>query len=322
MLGRPVKDVLQIHAADGSALADDEWPFDTAMLRGEASSRDDCAFVDGHNKSFGVSLTSGPLWREGLVSGAVLAFRSTSEQDRSHSALRAAVERAQRDTHDREDLLALVSHDLKNPLSIILMTASSLARTFEAADQGRQRGQLDSIKRSAERMNRLVKDLLDTASLEAGSLSVEPCSCAVAPLLEEALRSMRPLAAHKSIRLEHDIASDVPAVRADSGRIEQVFSNLLGNAIKFTPKDGIITLRVRVRDGMVLFAVSDTGPGMSESELPHLFDRYWQARRTAKLGTGLGLSIVKGIVMAHGGQVWVESQVGAGSTFFFTLPIA
>jgi len=133
---------------------------------------------------------------------------------------------------------------------------------------------------------------------------------------------MRPLAAVRGLELRAEVADDVPAVCADGPRIEQVLANLLGNAIKFTPRGGTIVVRAARSADDVCFAVVDTGPGIAKENLAHVFDRFWQAERTDRLGTGLGLYIVKGIVETHGGTVWAESEVGQGSSFFFTLPSA
>ena len=171
-------------------------------------------------------------------------------------------------------------------------------------------------------MNRLLEDLLDTASIEGGRLSVEKEAIDMGPLVAEALEALSPVAASKSLNLTNELPAELPAVLADTPRIQQVLANLLGNAIKFTPQAGTIIVRAEPSDGVVTFSVTDTGPGIPEENVPHLFERLWQAKHTASLGTGLGLFIVKGIVESHEGTVWVESRVGHGSTFFFTLPVA
>jgi PAS domain S-box-containing protein len=231
-------------------------------------------------------------------------------------------EQAQRATRAREELLAIVSHDLKNPLNVILMSTSLMAPSPGTEDRRRSRDQIETIKRSARHMNRLIQDLLVTASIEAGKLRIESRQFPILPLVRDAIEAMRPVAARKFLTMTSELSGDIPDILADPGRVQQVFANLLGNAIKFTPVGGTITVRAEVVDREVRFSVADTGSGMAEDELLHLFERFWQARRTARHGTGLGLSIVKGIVDAHGGRIWVESGVGAGTTFFFTLPSA
>ncbi len=251
-----------------------------------------------------------------------LLQREIAERKLAQDELQAAVEQARRATSVRENLLAVVSHDLRNPLSVILMATASMARPFGGDDRRKSHKQIGSIKRAAERMNYLIQDLLDAASIEAGELSVERRRLAVAPLIGEAIDAMQLLAARKSLRLENELPADLAPVCADTGRVQQVFANLLANAIKFTPDGGTITVRAETVGEFVQFSVTDTGTGIPGEDLPHLFDRFWQAPRTARQGTGLGLSIVRGIVVAQGGQIWVESRVGAGSTFFFTLPLA
>jgi signal transduction histidine kinase len=129
------------------------------------------------------------------------------------------------------------------------------------------------------------------------------------------------LAISKGLQLKSELPTDLYAVFVDRHRILQVFANLIGNAIKFTPSGGTITVRAEQFEEDIQFSVEDTGPGIPKEEIPHLFDRFWQARKTARLGTGLGLFIVKGIVEGHGGRIWVESELGVGSRFHFTLPM-
>jgi signal transduction histidine kinase len=178
------------------------------------------------------------------------------------------------------------------------------------------------IQRAANRANRLISDLLDVARIQAGGLAVEPASVEVRSLMQEAVDSATPLATANQLTLQRVAEDDVTTVFSDRDRVLQVFANLIGNAIKFTPKGGEITLRAELAGGDVRFAVCDTGPGIPPEHLPHVFDRYWQAKSTAKLGTGLGLSIAKGIVEAHGGKIFVESEPGRGASFIFTLPVA
>jgi signal transduction histidine kinase len=125
-----------------------------------------------------------------------------------------------------------------------------------------------------------------------------------------------------AVELRLEMSQEIPDLWADRDRLLQVFDNLIGNAVKFTAPGGCITVGAGLRDGDALFWVSDTGPGIAMEDQPHVFDRFWQVRRTRRTGAGLGLAIVKGIVEAHGGRVWVESTPGRGSTFFFTIPTA
>ncbi|MCI0673392.1 MAG: HAMP domain-containing histidine kinase, partial [Myxococcaceae bacterium] len=164
--------------------------------------------------------------------------------------------------------------------------------------------------------------LLDVSRLEAGSLTLERLSEDVASLVRKALESFQTPAQEKKLRLESAVEEGLPPVVADRRRVLQVLSNLLGNAVKFTPPGGRITLGAARTAEDVCFSVSDTGPGIPEEQREHVFDRFWQARKTAHAGAGLGLAIARGLVEAHGGSIRVESKVGEGSRFLFTLPVA
>jgi signal transduction histidine kinase/CHASE3 domain sensor protein len=230
---------------------------------------------------------------------------------------------AQDATRARDDLVAIVSHDLRNPIHTINMAAAFLLEVAPPVDRRvTSRRQLEVIQRQANRANRLISDLLDVARIEAGGLAVELRPEEAQSLVQEALDSANPLATGNQLKLSKDVPEDLPRVSSDRDRVLQVFANLIGNAIKFTPKGGEITIRAERSGSEVRFAVCDTGPGIPPEHLPHVFDRYWQAKSTAKLGTGLGLSIAKGIVEAHGGRIWVESEPGKGASFIFTLPCA
>jgi signal transduction histidine kinase len=171
-------------------------------------------------------------------------------------------------------------------------------------------------------MYRLIQDLLNVAAIDAGQLAVTRTALRADVIMTDALELLRPLAAAKRITLESDLSPALPSVAADRERLLQVFSNLGGNAIKFTPENGRIEIRATARDTTVEFSVRDNGQGIPSEDLPHIFDRFWQARKTARAGVGLGLAIAKGIVESHGGSIRVESEIGQGSCFAFTLPVA
>src|SRR5690606_23707517 len=178
------------------------------------------------------------------------------------------------------------------------------------------------IKRTAQRMDHLIQDLLDVSKMEAGRFSVEPLPVAVGSLLDDAREMLEPLAARRDLHLRDETDRRDVRVLADAERVQRVLSNLVGNAVKFTPAGGTITLRTQCSDTECTFSVTDQGPGIPPENLRRIFDRYWQASRTARQGAGLGLAIAQGIVDAHGGRIWAESSPPDGATFFFTLPIA
>ena len=281
-----------------------------------------------------------PLVARGSVLGVLLLGTTTSGRVYSIDDLDLAEDLARRTalaidnallyqaaqlaTQARNDLLAIVSHDLRNPLHTIQMAASFL---LELADEPNPavpvKSQLQAIHRSARRGNALIQDLLDASRIEAGRLAVDTAPTDAASLIDDTIAEMTPIATEASIQLAREW--DGPAVRvaADRERAGQLFANLIGNAIKFTPAGGrvVVSGGLDPSDGDVRFSVSDNGPGIPEDQVPHLFDRFWQAKRASRAGAGLGLFIARGIVEAHGGRMWVESSVGGGTTFSFTLPV-
>jgi len=183
-----------------------------------------------------------------------------------------------------------------------------------------ERRQVEIVRRAADRMNRMIQDLLDVRRMESGRLTTDLKPESPAVLVNDTIDMLRPLATGSTIRLDTAIEPDLPLVLADAARIQQVLSNLVGNAVKFTPREGRITVCAESVEGEVRFSVIDTGPGIPAEQLPHIFGRFWQAKTSDRRGIGLGLAIAKGIVEAHNGRIWVESHVGLGSTFYFTLP--
>jgi PAS domain S-box-containing protein len=247
--------------------------------------------------------------------------RRRGEEERAGLLLREreARERAEGAIRTRDEVLAIVSHDLRNPLNTIAMGATAL-RDLPGQDPSRY---VDMIHRATQRMNRLIEDLMDVVRLEGGQrLALAPAVVDLPPLLAELCESFQAQAQprHQTVTCECDPA--VPPIMADRDRLHQVLGNLVGNALKFTPEGGRVTVQAGRVEGEILVSVADTGPGIPPEDLPRIFDPYWQARRTARLGAGLGLAISRGIVEGHGGRIWVESRPGEGSTFTFALPIA
>jgi signal transduction histidine kinase len=226
-------------------------------------------------------------------------------------------EEAERASRARENLLTVVSHDLRNPLSAILMSATMLERS---ASEGRVGNHARTISRSATRMERLISDLLDFAQVQAGKLAIKRQVTDTGGLVRDTVEMLAPMAEKKRLRLDAEDGEDL-RVCCDRDRALQILSNLVGNALKFTPEGGAVTIRVTRRGAEAEFEVEDTGPGIPEAQLAHIWERFWQAREQDH-GIGLGLSIARGLVEAHGGRIWVESTVGEGTTFSFTLPLA
>ena len=223
----------------------------------------------------------------------------------------------------RDDMIGIVSHDLRNPVNAVKMLTGAILGTERSTPLPLDVIEYSTIIRQAsEQMDSLIRDLLDVTRIEAGRLNVETAPAEVDELLNDALGTLSPVANAKSIGLRLSTEQGLPMVSVDRERIRQALSNLIGNSVKFSPAGTAITLRAERADDHVIVSVSDQGPGMTDEQLSHAFDRFWQSRRTDREGAGLGLAITRGIVEAHGGKIWVESKVGDGSTFHFTLPLA
>jgi PAS domain S-box-containing protein len=230
-----------------------------------------------------------------------------------------ALERAVR---ARDEVLAVVSHDLKNPLNGIELNCALISRIPAAQSDERIKSGVDRISRATQQMERLIQDILDVSKLEAGKIDLDLRTIDAVDLALESVRDLEELARAKKLSLKFQPKIGSCLVRADSSRLQRVFANLIGNSIKFTPEGGQILVTVSADEDFARFEVSDSGSGIQADDLPHIFDRFWQAKETAKKGTGLGLPIAKGIVEAHGGTIQVESESSWGTRFRFTLPRA
>ncbi len=229
---------------------------------------------------------------------------------------------AKQAVREREEMLAIVSHDLRNPVNaVVMLTGAVLGRDPDDPRPLMEREQVEAIRTAARHADGLIQDLQDVSRISAGRMRVDRRSVDVIELMDEGEDLFAHVMQDAAIRFVRQVDDDLPAISADHRRLVQVLSNLLGNAVRFTPPGGVVTLSARAADARTLrIAVRDTGPGIAESDLPRLFERYWQAPRLLRAGSGLGLFIAKGIVEAHGGQIGVESVVGVGSEFWFTIP--
>jgi signal transduction histidine kinase len=253
-----------------------------------------------------------------------------------HARLLAAAELA---TMERERLLAVVAHDLRNPLGAVALYAEVLRSLqpddadgapapADAATRAYARQALDTIHTSTVTMQGLVEDLLDASSLRGGALRIHRAPVLPDAPFADAERMLRPLAEAAGLALRVEGAGTGAPVALDAPRVVQLLSNLVGNAVKFTPPGGTVTVRWAVVSateqgaGALVASVADTGPGIAADELPHLFTAFWRGDRRGRRGVGLGLWIARAIAEAHGGELRVESQPGAGTTFTFTLPFA
>jgi PAS domain S-box-containing protein len=249
-----------------------------------------------------------------LAFGVDLATRAAMAIDNAR-----LYHRAQRAVHARQDVLSIVSHDLKNPLAGIALSADQLLTPTEGRERRKGRRHVERIRRGVSQMRRIIDDLLDLGSIDAGKLAVERADENVEGIVEETLEVLAPLAQDKGVALVFRSAGELWAL-CDRNRTLQVLSNLAGNAIKYTPGGGRVEIETSLRDGHVQLAIHDSGPGMTRSELQHLFERYWRSSHSEAPGRGLGLYISKQLVEAQGGRISVESQAGVGTVASFTLP--
>jgi signal transduction histidine kinase/FixJ family two-component response regulator len=217
----------------------------------------------------------------------------------------------------REDVLGIVAHDLRNPINVITLAAGTLLQRLPDSSARRP---AERIIRGAQRADRLIQGLLEIDAIEGGRFAITTQTVETANMILSALESQQSLAADASIIISTDLFPELPPIEADEERILEVIENLVGNAIKFTSPGGSVTVGASAQGNEILFWVKDSGVGIAAEALPHLFDRFWQARKKDRRGTGLGLTICKAIVEAHGGRIWPETKTGQGTTMFFTVP--
>jgi signal transduction histidine kinase len=253
-----------------------------------------------------------------VVVGVGLTVLSSRKLAAHYARERAATEAARRATVARDELVAIVSHDLRNPLQTITMGANLLD---ESEDRPRVRKHIAAIAGAAARMQHLIDQLLDVAKLEYGTLGLNLERCGLDALFDALVSLFQVRAIEAQVELTAT-AEPGRVILADRERILQVLSNLVANALKFTPHGGKITVTGRCEADRTRFEVRDTGPGIPEEQLGRVFERYWQARSSRRGSLGLGLYICKQLVTAHHGEIGVRSKLGEGTTFWFTLPAA
>ena len=312
MRGRDVHDALYHTDQQSEAVERDVSPILTALASGgRATSGDSDILWRRDRTSFPARWALLPLVDGTEVRGAVLTFTDMTESREKEDALRRAVEQ-------RDEVVSIVSHDLRNPLGVVAAAAEILIDL--PLDPPERRKQAEIIARSATRMGRLIEDLLDVARIEAGALVVRPSSEEPRPVLLEVQSMFEQQASQAGVSLSVGSVCDAP-IRMDRDRTMQALANLVENAIRVTAEGGSVTLGAKALDeNLVALSVADTGTGLAPEVVQHLFDRFWQGE--GKGGSGLGLAIVRGVAEAHGGEVRVDSELGVGSTFHLVLPRA
>ncbi|PTT26539.1 ATP-binding protein [Pseudomonas sp. HMWF021] len=257
-------------------------------------------------------------WSHGDRFAANDLRRSALEND-----LARQVRREQEAVRARDELVAVVSHDLRNPMTVISMLCGMMQKTFSSDGPHTSRRittAIDTMQQAAARMNTLLEDLLDTSKIDAGRYTIAPQTLDVGQMFEETQSLLGPLALDKDISISFEADADLK-IHADPERLFQVLSNLIGNAIKFTPRKGSVDVLAKSVGNEIVFTVRDTGEGIPKENLARVFDRYWTVKEGNPTGTGLGLYITQGIVEAHGGRIEASSEPGQGTEFRFTVPV-
>ncbi|MDB5079597.1 MAG: hypothetical protein JWP00_1521 [Chloroflexi bacterium] len=292
-------------------------------LAGSAGLMVPLSLAEGHGGALVVLRQDGPVFNESdkeILAALARQLSLLANNARLYELERRNVARLQELEEMKSDFLSTVSHELRTPLTSI---KASIILMLTQPDQPRSTAQrlLRNIDRNTERLSSLVNDLLDMTKLQNGRLKLACQPVNLADIAADVTATMRPLTDNKSQTLTVQVQPGLPAVYADRRRVEQVLNNLLSNAYRYTPKNGSIRLAVEVRERQALVAITDNGPGIPLSEQELVFERFYSGN-SGKGGTGLGLAIARSLVELHNGLLWVESQPGKGSSFYFTLPLA
>ena len=302
--------------ATGEVALPESRPFARA-LKGEHVVDELLVRNDKSHEDVALRVAAAPIHSGDRVRGAVMVATDITAQRRDEEERKALLEAARQAVADREHALAVVSHDLRNPLNTIGMAAATLQDGRVDAAFGRRAVQ--SITRAVGRMNRLISDLLDFSSIQAGRLSCTMAPVDAASVVDEAVAGAREEAEARGLEIRKHATALL--IRADRDRLLQALGNVLGNSIKAT-KEGSIQVSVTREGDKALFVVKDTGPGIPPDLRDRIFEPYWRAQNPSYKGTGLGLAIAKSIIEAHGGRIWLDSPSGPGAAFHFTMPLA
>jgi signal transduction histidine kinase len=254
------------------------------------------------------------------LAAALVVSRDIDRRLRAEEEARRAKEVAEAASRAKSEFLAMMSHELRTPLNSVIGFSNVLLQNRQGRLRERDLLYLQRIRASGQHLLSLINEVLDLSKVEAGRMRLERAPVALDTLVEDTIASFEGQVRDRSISLDAEIPPHLTPLMTDPAKLLQVLTNLIGNAIKFTGESGSVIVRCRGERHRVVFSVNDTGPGISEEDRAHIFDRYWQAKKRARESLGLGLAISKAIIGSHGGTIWVESTVGVGTSFFFTLP--
>lgn len=312
---------------DGTRPRDEELPLTRAVRHGEVATGEEWLLERPDGTRMTLLTNAGPIRdADGTITGGVIGWQDVSDRKaaeeqlrQNETRMRELYEAAERAAREREEVVAVVSHDLRNPLNVIFAAASLMAEADLPAE-GKAK-QVSVILRSARTMLRLIEDLLDATRLQAGSLRIHREPLDPRLLIHEAAAGLVPLMEDRGLALRVEVEDGVPAIQADRTRLLQVLDNLLSNATRHSPVDGTILVSLQRAPGdRIVFTVADEGPGIPEEDRDRLFEKFWQGRAAPGGGAGLGLAICKGIVEAHDGCIWLD-HAPRGTTIRFELPL-
>lgn len=305
LLGRDAYSIMSVHDNNDPGTLAPPSPLLKVMREGTTYRTENALFTRG-GSVFDVTYSAAPIVVEGRVVGAVVAFRDVTEVRRLQQA--------------RDEYVALLSHDLRTPLSTIIGSAQLLHRRLAPQEREQETRWAEAIVTSGQRMNSMIKDVLDRAFQQAGGAAPSLPSVDLVRLCQRMTAEMDSPTEASRIHLH---AAEPVSVAANPTLIERVLANLLGNALKYSPPGSPVVIRVSSDDHHAVVAVADEGVGIDPQDLPQLFEKFQRTRTAGQIeGDGLGLYGSRVIVEAHGGQIWAESEVGVGSTFQFSLPIS
>jgi signal transduction histidine kinase len=317
-LNGPAEDIEVRQPGTGALVPREQRPF-TRALRGETVNEEIAIRNPGAAGDLVLRVAAAPVRLGNRLAGAVIVGTDVTGQKRSAQERQLVFEHAQQAVADRDHILAVVSHELRNPLNTVSMAATILRDMVPVPETGRK--SIASILRAVARMGRMIQDLLDVSVIQVGRLAIDPRPLDARPVLEETVEGCEAEAAERGLTIRVEVEEGLPLVRADRDRLYQALANLVGNALKAATRGGIVVGARSLDERDVVLWVRDTGPGIPEEQQGRLFEPYWRGQSTYK-GAGLGLAITRGIVEAHGGRIWLESKPGDGTTFFFTVPKA
>jgi PAS domain S-box-containing protein len=223
----------------------------------------------------------------------------------------------------RDEMMGVVSHDLRNPVNAVKMLAAAILREGgETPLPAVVSEHADVMLQAARQMDALIQDLLDVSRIESGKMSINPRVVAIHELVDQTIAMLEPAAEAAGVRITAAFSERLPEVDVDPERMIQALSNLVSNAVKYSSSGGEVTVAAVAEEDVLRVSITDRGIGIPEEDLPRVFDRFWQSKRTNRSGAGLGLTIARGMVRAHAGRIWIESKVGEGTTVHFTVPRA